>query len=891
MDVSPSRSADWLVRTKLQPPLLRADDVPRPRLVAALHDASITHALTLLSAPAGYGKTTLLTYLSRAYPQLQVAWLSLDEGDNELATFLAALLAALQPINPQSAGPLLKNQPPALQRSPDAASRQIVGALVNDILASSPDDFILALDDLHVIHQPVIYATLDYLLERHPPQLHMVVSTRHDPPLRLARLRARGGLAELRVPDLRFTADETDSFLNEKMMLGLAKAELAALETRTEGWPAGLRLLAGSLDRISSASDRTAFIEHVARADRLVFEFLAEEVLARQEPDTKRFLLETSILRELTPTQCRAVTGREDAGAVLQELYRRNLFLVQVTVADDTFRYHALFAEFLRARLRREMPENYRELHRRAAESEPLPARAIEHYLAAERWESAAQMVERVGDQAMSAGVFDEVRGWIETLPLRVRESSPRLIYLLGVCLMYKGEHGTARRTLERAGELASHSGDHVTEGEALTHLATLAYSPRDLERGRTLVEHALACPVPVASRVELLMTRARLSSLRREWTPAAADLDQALALAQESKGLDALHAFFADLNPTFIVLPGGLERFEQACQLARERMGEGMTHLHFAVEGQLALIDLWRGQSDLAFRRSQSALAQVERIGFGPPSMCMSLLMAAGGACIACAQYAALDSLLRFAIHVHEQMELQDSAVPGLFYLPLRSYWWQGRLAEARQIYARIASAEDEGSTPGLPVQKAMARGIMEIADRHYTQAEATLQGALELEGKARLCVLFGNVRPLLAHLFLLQERRREAVQVLSPLLEECERDQVPGLLLREGELITPLLRLAVERGVHASYAGSLLDMATCQPKPIHVAETGETLTPREVEVLRLITLGASNQKIAEDLVISKHTVKIHVTNILGKLRVSSRTQAAARARELHLV
>lgn len=891
MDVSPSRSADWLVQTKLQPPLPRADDVPRPRLVAALHDASTTHALTLLSAPAGYGKTTLLTSLARAYPQRPVAWLALDEGDNELATFLAALLAALQPINPQSAALLLKNQPPSLQRNPGAAARQIVGALVNDILASSPDDFILALDDLHWVNQPAVYAALDYLLERRPPQLHLIISTRHDPPLRLARLRARGDLAELRVPDLRFTAEETNAFLGEKMSLGLSQSELAMLETRTEGWPVGLRLLAGSLDRISSASDRTAFIEHVAHADRLVFEFLAEEVLVRQEPDTQRFLLETSILRELTPMRCRAVTGRDDAGAVLQELYHRNLFLVQVPGAEDTFRYHALFAEFLQVRLRRQMPENYHELHRRAAECEALPGRAIGHYLAAELWEPAAQVVERVGDQTIGEGVFDEVRGWIETIPMSVRELHPRLIYLLGVCHLYKGEHGPARQTLERAAELAAQSGDRATEGEALTHLATLAYSPGDFERGRTLIEQALACPVPVASRVELLVARARISSLRREWTSSATDLDQALALAREAKGLDALHAFFADLNPTFVVLPGGLERFEQACQVAQERMGEGETHLHIAIEGQLALIDLWRGRSDSAFRRSQSALAQVERIGFGPPPMYMSLWMAAAGACIARAQYAVFDSLVQFGLHIHERMGLQDAAAPGLFYLTLRSYWWQGRLAEARQIYTRIASAEGKGVVPGLPVQQAMARGIMEIADKQYLQAEPTLQRALELEGKARLCLIFGNVRPLLAHLYLVQERRREAAQILAPLLEECEHERIPGLLLREGELVTPLLQLAVEQGVHASFAASLLNLVNRRPEPIHVAETGETLTAREVEVLRLVTLGASNQKIAEELVISKHTVKIHVTNILGKLRVSSRTQAAARARALHLV
>ncbi|MGE5139240.1 MAG: AAA family ATPase, partial [Rudaea sp.] len=693
MSATPSRPADGLAQTKLQPPLARADDMPRPRLTAALYEASTTHAFTLLSAPAGYGKTKLLTSLSRAYPELRVAWLSLDEGDNEVAPFLAALLTALQPVCPKAAALLPKNRPPSLRTNPSSEARQIIGALVNEIIASPAEDFVLALDDLHLIREPAIYAALDYLLERRPPQLHLVVSTRHDPPLRLARLRAQGDLVELRVPDLRFTPDETIAFLSEKMRLGLSQTEIAALETRTEGWPAGLRLLAGSLDRISAGSDRTAFVARVARADRFVFEFLAEEVLSRQEPDTRRFLLETSILRELTPRRCRAVTGRDDAGAILQELYRRNLFLEQVAGAEDTFRYHALFSDFLQVRLRHEMPENYHELHRRAAEAEPLPGRAIGHYLAAELWEQAAQVIERMGDRAIPDGMLDELRGWIGTLPVSVRELHPRLVYFLGVCMLYKGEHGPARQTLELAVELAAGSGDRVTEGKALTHLAALANSPGKLEHGRALIERALACPVPGASRVELLVTRARLSSLRREWTSAAADLDQALKLARETRELDALDAFFADLNPTFVVLPGGLERFEQACQLAKERMGEGSTYLHIAVEGQLGLIDLWRGRSDSALERGQSALAQVERIGFGPPSMCLSLWMAAAGACIARAQYAVMDWLIRLGMHFLEQMAVPDGTFPGLFYLALRSYWWQGRLDEARRIYVRIAS------------------------------------------------------------------------------------------------------------------------------------------------------------------------------------------------------
>lgn len=291
--------------------------------------------------------------------------------------------------------------------------------LINDILETLPDPFVLVLDDLHLVSEPAVYTALDYLLERLPPQMHLMAATRHDPPLALARLRGRGALAELRLPDLRFTLDEAAAFLNTQR-LGLSPEDLASLHSRTEGWAVGLRLLADSLNRIPTRSGRSAFITYLAQTDRYVFDFLADEVLSRQSSAVRTFLLETSILPELTPALCQAVTGRADALAILEDLYRRNLFLVAVDdgrwTTDDgpqttdlirrpssmvrrlssvvhrpIYRYHALFAEFLRRRLTQEMPERLVELHARAAQAETVPARAIAHYLAAQLWEPAAQ--------------------------------------------------------------------------------------------------------------------------------------------------------------------------------------------------------------------------------------------------------------------------------------------------------------------------------------------------------------------------------------------------------------------------------------------------------------------------------------------------------------------
>ncbi|MBI3761571.1 MAG: AAA family ATPase, partial [Chloroflexi bacterium] len=311
--------AVWLAQTKFHPPRLRDDVLPRPRLLAALRDALASHPLTLLSAPAGYGKTTLLGEWVQANRKLQTpnskvqtpnaqaaddlkfevgglefSWLSLDEDDNDPLRFLAAVVAALQRIKPgfgvavqaslnEAASPLDLSEI-------GARMRRVAVVLINDILETLPDPFVLILDDLHLITAAAAFVALDTLVERLPPQMRFVAATRHDPPLALARLRARGQLAELRLADLRFTHDEAAEFLNDRLRLGLAPDDLLALETRTEGWAVGLRLTAGSLDGLPTASDRAAFLARLVQTERHAFDFLAGEVLDRQPPDARAFL-------------------------------------------------------------------------------------------------------------------------------------------------------------------------------------------------------------------------------------------------------------------------------------------------------------------------------------------------------------------------------------------------------------------------------------------------------------------------------------------------------------------------------------------------------------------------------------------------------------------------
>ncbi|NTW02607.1 MAG: helix-turn-helix domain-containing protein, partial [Oscillochloris sp.] len=393
----------WFPQTKLHPPRPRSDLLLRPRLVDPLYAALQHTRLVLISAPAGAGKTTLLATALAELPRAS-AWVSLDPDDNDLARFLAVLLAALDQLAPGagSAAGDLAQVLAARSISPDASIRQAVATLINVVLAAPPVPGLLILDDLHVIDEPAIHTALAYLIDQLPTHLSLAITTRHDPPLPLARLRARRELLELRLPDLRFTTDEAANLLIEHLGLPLSADNIAALYRRTEGWAAGLSLLAASLAPLSTPEARTQFLAHLAQTDRYIFDYLAEEVLNRQDPVTRTFLLETAILSELTPQACQGLTGFANAPAILDELYRRNLFLIQLRTdpaasSDQAFyRYHDLFRAFLLERLRREAPEWLRDLHRRAVACVGDPLRMIEHLIQAELWDAAAAEIEAV---------------------------------------------------------------------------------------------------------------------------------------------------------------------------------------------------------------------------------------------------------------------------------------------------------------------------------------------------------------------------------------------------------------------------------------------------------------------------------------------------------------
>ncbi len=421
-----------LLKTKLYLPPVRPGLVPRPRLVERLQ-AGLYRKLTLISAPAGFGKTTLLSEwlagCGQMEPGMRIAWVSLDEGDNDPVLFWTYVIAALQTVR-QDVGEaglamLQSPQPPPLEG--------LLTGLINE-LAEGPDPLALVLDDFHLIAERRITDAVAFFLDHQPPQMHLLLSGRANPPWPLARLRARGEITELRVDDLRFTSGEVAAFLNDAMGLALRQKDIAVLDARTEGWIAGLQLAAIAMQSASKpgAEDLSAFVKAFGGSHRFILDYLMEEVLDRQISAIQDFLLQTSILGRMSAPLCDAVrfgqaespssspgtavrfssggpAGQDDSQAILAHLDQANLFVVPLDDERRWYRYHGLFGDLLRNRLQQTRPDQVPELHRRASawhEQSGHTAEAIDHALSAQDFERAAELIERTGEQMLMRGEF-----------------------------------------------------------------------------------------------------------------------------------------------------------------------------------------------------------------------------------------------------------------------------------------------------------------------------------------------------------------------------------------------------------------------------------------------------------------------------------------------------
>jgi LuxR family maltose regulon positive regulatory protein len=912
-----------LLETKLYVPRPRRGLVLRPRLSERL-DRGTGSKLVLVSAPAGFGKTTLLAEWLAARPadlaaDRPAAWFSLDRGDNEPASFWGYLIAALRTVAPgigESALSLLDAPQPV-------PAETMLTTLLNDLstgTGTGTGEIVLVLDDYHVIDAREIQDGMAFLLDHLPPRLHMVILSRADPMLPLARMRARGELAEIRAADLRFTADEAASYLNETMDLRLTARDVATLEERTEGWIAALQLAALSMQ---GRQDVAGFIAGFAGDDRYVVDYLAEEVLARQPDTVRTFLLQTSVLGRLTGSLCDAVTGQGDGKARLEALDRGNLFLVPLDDRRRWYRYHHLFADVLQARLLDEQPAQVPGLHERASEwyeRSGEPSEAIRHALAAGDFGRAAGLVELAIPALRSARQEVRLRGWLDALPGDVVRVRPVLsVFYAGVLLLngeLEGVEGwlqEAERWLEPPGGGAEDwvppAGMVVADEEEYRRLpaqidlyrAAQALAQGDVpgavRHAQRTIELALdddhLCRASASGLLGLVYWGSGdLEAGHQAWSACVSGLRRAGFIADIMGCSIAL----ADIRSAQGRLGAARRTLEQALQLAT---GQSGPVLRGTADMYVGLSEIARERDDLP--AAGQLLRQSQDLGehTGLPQNLYRWRVAMARVLEAEGDLAGALGLLDEA----ERCYVGDF-FPNLRPVPaVRARAWiaQGRLGDALG-WAREQglSADDTLSYLREFEHITLARLLLaqhqadskDSADGPAHQASRLLDRLLRAaEAGGRT----GRVIEILALQALAQQARGDipaALGFLDRAITLAEPEAYVRVFADEGPPMASLLRAAAKHGTRRDYARRLL-AATSGTEHRGATEQAliEPLSERELDVLRLLGSELDGPAIARELVVSLNTMRTHTKNIYTKLGVTSRRAAVRRAAELDLL
>jgi LuxR family maltose regulon positive regulatory protein len=607
----------------------------------------------------------------------------------------------------------------------------------------------------------------------------------------------------------------------------------------------------------------------------------------------RSFLLESSILPELSPTLCQAVTGRPDAAGLIVEVYQRNLFLTLVRQEKPTeepvYRYHTLFAEFLQNELDRRWPGRSKVLHIRAAQAEKEPGRIIGHLLAAQEWDAAALQIEAIGEQFLQEGLQGIVSRWIKSLPVELAKDRYRLMYLKGLSLLLTGDFEEAEYCLERSLQILETAQDRMTHGQVLVHLATLAFLRAEFSGCDELIRQAEPFIGGLQERIDFLMLRASLALFwTSDWERAGSDLQEAVELVRSYDDLRLWFLFSLYLAPEFTVLPGVMDLLEQFCQEARLRYDHmaQVTPLRLGVEDTWASIHLRRGRLRQAIEMGKDALLVKDQLG-GYNFLGLNAALTVASAYVGLGNTLAAQEYLQRAAVQAQETGLNRALTGGALYPQGHLLWLEGRYEEARQIYQQMTALENKLSF--VSVLQKMLAGLLEISDKHYVQGETTLLEAVRLQSKELVSEIYGSARLLLGYLYYCWNKPQLALAQIDAMLACCEQRRTPGVLLQDMPLAAPLLRLAAKKGVRAAQAIALLEQMGLSLEEQEDKNT--LLTIRQLEILRLMAAGYSNQAVADKLVLTLATVKSHVVHIMNRLGASSRMEAVARAREMGLL
>jgi LuxR family transcriptional regulator, maltose regulon positive regulatory protein len=884
-----------LLRTKFYVPVVRSNQISRPRLIDLLNKGA-DKTLILISAPAGYGKSTLVSRWLKE-TGIPSAWLSLDAGDNDPIRFLQYLLTAFQPIAQGIGGNLLEMLQPAQHEN-------VINNLTNE-LASTSDPFVLVLDDFHLINSEAVINIVIYLLEHLPQHVHLVLITRIDPPLPLSRLRVRNQLVDIRGDQLRFTRDEITAFLNDTMMLKLSTDDVSAIETRTEGWIAGLQLAALSMQ---SSKDIHGFVSAFTGSHHYIMDYLVEEVLRLQPKNVSDFLMQTSILDHICGPLSESVVdtvteGLLDGQAILESLERMNLFVIPLDDERHWYRYHHLFADVLKKRLEQHYPNSISKLHLRASqwfEQNGLIPEAIRHSLTAGDQDRVIQLIEQNAPFLLIGGELANLRNWIKAVESKSK-THPWIFIIKAWLFILTGQPALAEEMLQGAEKLISSlkadTQIKVMQGAIATGRSYRSFMNGDTNQTATFARQAVEYlpDVDIVSR----SIRSISTALLGEASLMNGELEEAKQACTEAKKIGQA----AGDVPSVIIIN---------CALGRIFIEQG--HLHQAAEIYAETLQIATRPDGKKLVSAGEAYAESNQIFYEWNNLetaleqvhyCLELCRQWGQETFyakGLVMLARLEQVHGNAETAIKNMNMAERLVKEHRFALKYTMWvknalvrfWieQGNLEKASDIVQESGiTADDE--IPYLREPEFMALLRLILAQGNY---DAALDLSKRLLQKAEAGKRIGRVIEILVLQALIFQGRKDTEQAMAAMkkaLSLAKQERYIRTFIDEGEPMVRLLHLARSRQIETEYVTDLLSLVekttgttTLAPKLV-----SEPLTMREVEVMKLIEAGCSNQEIAEKLFISFTTVKRHISNIYTKLDVKSRTQAIAIGKELKLL
>jgi LuxR family transcriptional regulator, maltose regulon positive regulatory protein len=872
--------------TKFRAPRIRKDAVPRPALLERLAECVEHFPVTLICAPGGFGKTTLLAqYAARTSGGSALVWVTLDEDDNERHRLFAALLRALEPLS--LAWETAPAELLAHSAGTDSQCRAALAALVNALCTAPVSRIVMVLDDLHRIERAEVLALLESLIERLPDHVGLVLGTRMEPALPLARWRAHGELAEFVPWDLQFSEAETCALANLRLGRSLEPQQVRHIWQRMHGWAVGLTVALQAFGRVPVEGTAPAYIN----SDRHLFAYLAQEILGDLPQHVRDFLLECSVLFELSPNACGAVTGREDAQEMLGLLYRRNLFVTATDESVPVLRFHDLFREFLESELERCHPEKVRELHERAGRVETSLARAIAHFVHAESWQEAMRLIAINGEAMLSEGDHVVLEQWLDQIPREMRRQSPRLCYLRGICAWLRWDWMRVRQELEPAISGLKNEDQTALAIHAMFLEVDALNSSGERELAWKMLDELERLPLDAPLRAQLALQRAWCALPTGDPNAVGAYMMDFIACAERDpaaicpRAADRMHLLCIGLPK----VAESFERFYALCELVR---GQSLAPWQLA---SLA-IGSW---GHFWFGRREPLLPMLERGDalhqhFGSMRLVSerllqfrALFLAASG------RFEAAQKLTRVLI---EGLQTVEAAAHRAVWL--RAYQhgyaricWMARDYDTfRSLAPALLAPRVANEWPFMQAAMELVRAQLALLREDWRAAEGTLQTCVQLHERFRMPMIYGDPRVTAAYVQLVQGHRSTAWQAFAPVIQEVLDQQALGLLLLEPPHIVDALLELVPGEIRRTATFEGLFARLSQWRPTTSGETTSipalsplsALSEREIEVLERVASGLSNKHIARDLSLSLHTVKRHIANILDKLDCASRGQAA---------